>query len=111
MEWITDTAPMRSDADYIDFVWVTTKTGFVLRIDWTCYDTQKHIAWMPITEPEPYVKQPRFTAKWSSTEECWLLCYKKEPIRYYWDLDKKDKHREAAEKIAAVYDEVMPDLY
>lgn len=110
MRWITDRLPMESDADSGGFIWITTKTGVVFRIDRVRYNTEKYIAWMPITEPQPYVKPTRYRAHWSITEECWVLCYNDEPIHYYRDLDDWVEHMGAAEKIAAVHDEVMPEL-
>ena len=96
--WITDRRPTEKDADY-GFVWITTAHGQVLREFWK---TVRNNPWMPITPPEPYVKPKRFVVF--------------EHGGVYGVMDSHDckiaskciPTREAAERIAAIYEEVMP---
>jgi hypothetical protein len=110
-EWITDRRPTEQDAckdaDSVLYECVILP-GYDYKLYRKWYNVKSGEAWKPIPECESYVKQPRFTSEWSIITSCWVILYRNESFHYYYDLDDKDKHREAAEKIAAVLDEVMP---
>ena len=100
-DWITDRRPTAQDADDSGYVWVTTAHGKVLRQLWS------HIGdrpWMPLTPPEPYVKPKR----------CIVLLHNDGSGLYRVSMKGVGvpaygiPTREAAERIAAIYEEVMP---
>ena len=105
-EWITDRRPTAQDADDSGYVWVTTAHGKVLRQLWS------HIGdrpWMPLTPPEPYVKPKRFRASWDVAYGWWRIERNGQWFEsLMWLKEHNDQHREAAERIAAIYEEVMP---
>lgn len=102
-EWITDRRPIEHDEPYV-------------------YDSFGHVChwikiangepWKPIPKCEPYVKPKRWEARWNDNlrgHACWSLYYGGEWQDSLIDLDdNNDEHREAAERIAAIYEEVMP---
>ena len=126
-EWITDRRPTEEDADSIGSVWATYN-GEVFR--WDYQGVGEGMAWMPITPPEPYVKPKRWVAVYDRNYKCWavgdrahvtqlarLALYS--ACRCHLDdradvthlvhlVEDTDQHREAAERIAAIYEEVMP---
>lgn len=99
-EWITDRRPTADDAD-VDFVWVTTENGIVLRQQWNQVGDRP---WMPLTPPKPYVKPKR----------CIVLLHNDGSGLYRVSMKGFGvpaygiPTREAAERIAAIYEEVMP---
>ena len=104
-EWITDRKPTKEDADRCAYcmVW-TTYNGEV--IAWTYDGVAKGPPWMPISKPEPYVS-PRSRPKYFVMKD---MFYKG-----LWAVYDGSKYvtdrlptREAAERIAAIYNEVMP---
>ena len=106
-EWITDREAVETDADYMGAVWVTNQQGEVYRVIYAHATIGAHVAWQPIVPPEPYVKPKRWQAKWN--DGCWSLYDAGEWADSLISLDKNsDEHREAAERIAAIYEEVMP---
>ena len=105
-EWITDREPTAEDSDQMGQVWVTGGDGKVNRQWWTTVSKQP---WMPIEPPEPFVKAKRWEVIWDGYNNCWkvrdttfefggMLC----------NCLRTQEHREAAERIAAIYEEVMP---
>ena len=101
-EWITDRKPTREDADLYWMVW-TTYNGKV--VAWTYDGVAEGTPWMPISAPEPYMA-PK--SKYSA-----VLYYAHDSER--WVVSDGMNHvadniptREAAERIAAIYNEVMP---
>ena len=102
-EWITDRRPTVNDA-HCGFVWITTKRGDVFREIWK--DVCNH-PWMPIIPPEPYVTKRysvaalRGTISGTTWYEVWD---EMEETRVAVQIPT----REAAERIAAIYEEVMP---
>lgn len=104
-EWITDRRPTAKDADN-EYVWVTTEHGDVRQQIWN------HIGdrpWMPFTTPEPYVKPKRYTVKWLTIDACWAVMEMQYVATRLTKLNHEcDEYREAAERIAAIYEEVMP---
>ena len=101
-EWITNRAPTSKDADN-GYVWVTID-GVVLRQAWECV----HIGrpWQPIVPPKPYVKPKRYEVHWFI--ECERVVYYVYDVISKKDVVKYIPTREAAMRIAAIYEEVMP---
>lgn len=106
-EWITDRLPTEADARGEMGVW-TMHDGKVM--PWSWQGVAEGQPWQPIAKPKPYVKPKRFNAEWSEGYKCWYIRCDKETgfeNAYQWGLTKKDEHSEAAERIAAIYEEVM----
>lgn len=104
-EWITDRRPTEEDADN-EYVWVTTEHGSVLRQEW---DQVFDRPWMPIARPEPYVKPKRYAIR------CYGDLGLVGPAGFWCVYDTVAEEQvtcfmplEAAERIAATYEEVMP---
>ena len=101
-EWITDRLPTEDDADRHGYVWVTDLDGDVRHMRWDCVTVPP---WMHFTRPEPYVKPKRY-----KVEEY----YHSRGIWVVRDCESGSARchpvptREAAERIAAIYEEVMP---
>lgn len=97
-EWITDRPPTEEDAGPGGIVW-TTYNGKV--VPWSYDGVEKGTPWMPIVAPEPYVKRKRY----------WVEL---QGLSSYGVMDVSGivagciPTREAAERIAAIYEEVMP---
>lgn len=105
-DWITDRRPTAEDAHDLGYVWVTTEHGNVLRQFWNQIGDRP---WMPIARPEPYVKPKRWTVRFSRSVKNWVVDDRSEIRTILFGLDRDDdQHREAAERIAAIYEEVMP---
>ena len=101
-KWITDRLPTEADADSYGYVWVTFGSGVVRIQDWR--GVPEGMPWMPTSRPQPYVKPKRY-------------CVSEKGPNYYtvWQDDYEGgviatriPTREAAERIAAIYEEVMP---
>lgn len=99
-EWITDRRPTEYDANWCGRVW-TTYNGKVGSCAY--YGVAKGTPWMPITPPEPYVApEPRF----------WVMQDIQGPVTWVvYDGSRRFADglptREAAERVAAIYNEVM----
>ena len=114
-EWITDRRPTEADADYEKCVWTMCVGKVVL---WRYKEISDGWPWMRTNRPKPYVKPKRWLAVWSNVRRMWTLrntSYSDPDVHAYniglvcLDyLSKQDEHREAAERIAAIYEEVMP---
>ena len=103
-EWITDRRPTAKDADN-DYVWVTTEHGIVLRQEWDqVYDRP----WMPIARPEPYVKPKRYSVDALRETPTGITRYEVWGEMEETSVAVQIPTREAAERIAAIYEEVMP---
>ena len=107
-EWITDREPTADDApmNYI-IVWADRhKTPFIIDYgDW-----HKRYPWMPIPNPEPYVApKPKYYVQLRLAANG--LC-KEGRFTVYCDIGGIQADnlptREAAERIAAIYNEVTP---
>ena len=96
-EWITDRLPTAKDALTEGSVW-TFYDGKVMI--WSYDGVELGTPWQPITKPTPYVKPKRWSLL--SLDNGWILrdknncCY------------LPSCSREAAERIADVFNEVMP---
>ena len=100
-DWITDRRPTEKDADCTGFVWITTEYGVVLREPWK---TVRDRPWMPITPPEPYVKTNRWRVV--DSQKIGFAVYDGTKVMKVVAINLPT--REAAERIAAIYEEVMP---
>ena len=105
-EWITDRLPTEEDADSHGYVWITDKDGDVHHMMWDCVVEEP---WMHLQSPEPYVKPKRFEVVDDKTEyyvneKRGQVTWATVPVRD----DDYDRAKEAAERIAAIYEEVMP---
>ena len=101
IEWITDRLPTAEDCNKsADVVWISG--SHIAYIDhWSHVKAGQ--PWMPITPPEPYVKPKRY-------------CVVEKGPNYYAVFEDDYEGgmvatsiptREAAERIAAIYEEVM----
>ncbi len=108
-EWITDREPTADDAPMDHIIVWSDRWNVPVIIDYG--DWNKQYPWMPIPNPEPYV-----APKSKSTSKCSVW---HEPFdfdkKYEWyvlcngtRLADNIPTREAAERIAAIYNEVMP---
>ena len=101
-EWITHRRPTYDDAKTVyphHYVWVTGEDGIVLQI---AYEIVGDCPWMPITPPKPYVKPKSWTVR-----KCNLGGYDVHSdtgLRVAMNIPT----REAAIRIAAIYQKVMP---
>jgi len=99
-DWITDRRPTEEDGPL-----VYDNEGTPVHYTHILIDQ----AWKPIPRCEPYVKPRRWTVQYCVFIRCWELYSGEYPIMSLRGLDcNDDEHREAAERIAAIYEEVMP---
>ena len=99
-KWITDRRPTTLDSKG-HRVWVMD-FGAVLMTD--IENVEEGQPWMPITPPEPYVKPNRWDVKeYYETGNWYVVDRASGSVRSY-----AVPTREAAERIAAIYEEVMP---
>jgi hypothetical protein len=98
--WITDRLPTAEDAvAYCVLVWDDNGIGI-----WSCDAVKEGQPWMPIPKPEPYVKPKRWTVARSEESVCFYLLKQ----GTYWQSLPSPFSREAAERIADIYNEEMP---
>lgn len=103
--WITDRRPTEEDADEYGLVWITehgtvTPAPYIMLNEFT--------PWMPIKRPAPYVKPKRYLVEMHGEE--WGVKRYSEIGQYELEAfhAMNIPTREAAERIAAIYEEVMP---
>ena len=106
-KWITDRRPTFEDADDEKSVW-TMCVGKV--VTWGYGGIREGQPWMPTNRPKPYVKPKRW--KITTPED---QSYVKGPHAVYFYVGgyvvmvaERIPTIEAAERIAAIYEEVMP---
>ncbi len=105
-EWITYRPPTREDGNKLYHkVWVTYRNGEVGQEHWS--DVKPPTPWQHIQDkPGPYVKPKRWTVDWNTRDLQWKL--------YDWDLvllalqGLTEDDADAAQRIADIYNEVMP---
>lgn len=97
-EWITDRRPTAEDTDSSGSVW-TTYNGEV--VPWSYDGIAEGTPWMPIEKPEPYAK----TKRWKVCNFITGFSVSDTVARLY--VANNIPTREAAERIAAIYEEVM----
>ena len=105
-EWITDRLPTEDDAGPAGLVW-TTYNGKTF--PWSYDGVEEGTPWMPMIVPEPYVKPKRDEVVDGNTEyyvneKRGQVTWATVPVRD----DDYDRAKKAAERIAAIYEEVMP---
>ena len=98
--WITDRRPTEADADYEKCVWTMCVGKVVL---WRYKEISDGWPWMRTNRPKPYAKPKRWEVDHSGGE-LWGI-FDKLMGRYAYPMLPT---REAAERIAAIYEEVMP---
>lgn len=110
-EWITDRKPMEEDADYgipgyNGLVFATDSMGQVTIC--SCYGAAYHgFPWQPIMIPEPYVKQKRFRVEYDEKIGYYVLITADLIVSLPY-LSDKHAHKEVAERIAPIYEEMFP---
>jgi len=99
-EWITDRLPDPDDA-FEDWVFVSEHGNIQMFL---AVSVTLGMPWLPIVPPAPYVKPKRWAVKWYEDYAIWCLLDENVVVLV---LDK-NLTTEAAERIADVYNEVMP---
>lgn len=105
-KWIVDRKPEHGEG-WDGYVWKFEYDKLRRIVRWN--NVEYGEPWMPIEPPEPYVKPKRWEVIWDGYNNCWkvrdwtfefggMLC----------NCLRTQEHREAAERIAAIYEEVMP---
>lgn len=110
-EWITDRRPTEGDCAAPHYC-VYDAMGWIVhyRLIWD------GAPWKPVPKCEPYEKPKRWSVVWSELFGGWSLrnivnggvVHLFDPMLKCGLSDYTNKHREAAERIAAIYEEVMP---
>jgi len=105
-EWITDKTPGQIFPGAKFMVWVTRASGKHLV---EAREVMKGEPWCYPPEPEPYVKPTRFRAEYDENIGYYVLITDNmqygTSLPYLWD---KDAHKEVAERIVAIYEEMFP---
>jgi hypothetical protein len=99
-EWITDRLPDPDDA-FDDWVFVSEHGNIQMYL---AVSVKLGMPWLPIVPPDPYVKPKRWAVKWYEEYAIWCLLDEDVVVLI---LDK-NLTTEAAQRIADVYNEVMP---
>ena len=110
-KWITDRRPTREDGNYCHKVWVTYRNGEVDQEHWAA--VKPPMPWQRIIDkPEPYIKPKRWTVEWDDIMACWKLqsfiANRRKIAALLSCLSARDEHAEAAQRIADIYNEVLP---
>jgi hypothetical protein len=103
-EWITDRLPTIEDA-MEDTVLVWNGIEAIL---WTYDGVNEGQPWAPIHKLiAPYVKPKRWTVEWYELNNCWhVIDTTINGVMGYLHLELT--HADAAQRIADIYNEVMP---
>jgi len=99
-EWITDRKPMQEDADVCGYVWITDEDGCVCQTQWTRVTNEP---WMHFTRPKPYANPKRYMV----LKKDWRAWVVHDTVTQC-DLATDIYSPIAAERIAAIYEEVRP---
>jgi hypothetical protein len=103
-EWITDRSPTEDDI-VNGCVWAVNEFGEVTMMHYP-FVTQG-TPWQPILKPTPYVKPKRWTVEWYDPNNCWhVIDTTIDGVMGYLHLELT--HADAAQRIADIYNEVMP---
>jgi hypothetical protein len=103
-EWITDRLPTKEDVHADGRVWIMYEGDVVM-----CrFETvEPGEPWQHIIRPTPYVKPKRWTVKWNPMMLCWFLG--EDGIAHSpLPALKAEYFHETAQRIADIYNEVMP---
>lgn len=104
-EWITDRRP--DDDDCIPgFYVVYNQLGHPVHT----FEIEEGHPWKPIPKCEPYVKPKRFTSKYCFMSSCWAIYEDFHIVQFLRLLKDPNSSKEctAAERIAAICEEVVP---
>lgn len=103
-EWITDRSPTEEDAiDGNVLIWCEYPAPYCNKVEidrWS--EVSLGMPWAPIIAPEPYIKPKRWRV---TTATGGYLVYDSSTSS---EVADSIPTREAAERIAAIYEEVMP---
>ncbi len=102
-EWITDRLPDPDDA-FEDWVFVSEHGNVQMFL---AVSVPLGMPWQPIVPPDPYVKPKRWAVKWYVELAEWILLDGSGKFSYYLPMLRRNQ-AEAAQRIADVYNEVMP---
>ena len=97
-DWITDRRPTKEDADDYGYVWVSDR-GKVVHTMWDCVTDEP---WTHFTRPAPYAKLSYTVTPNAYRDGKWAVEYDKKLVA------DNIPTREAAERIASIYNEVIP---
>ena len=101
-EWITDRLPTAEDALADGSVWIFCNDNVMT---WSYDGIQRGTPWQPIPKPAPYVKPKRWKVEWNSIGAYWVVVNDDYRVPQYY-LNYKDQ--DAAQRIADIYNKVMP---
>ena len=102
-EWITDRLPTSEDAlNTYECVWHTNEDGHVVQRFWG--NVQLGQPWMRLQMPKPYVRPKRYVVIEFYDYGTWTV----EDTKQLFNICHALPSREAAERIAAIYEEVVP---
>lgn len=107
-KWITDKTPSQLFPGSSFMVWVTRASGRHLI---EAAKVREGEPWCHPPVPEPYVKQKRFRVEYNEKIGYYVLITTDIPDYYGISLpylSDKHAHKEVAERIAAIYEELMP---
>jgi hypothetical protein len=102
-EWITDRLPTVEDAvHYCVLLWDQDEGVLI----WSYDGVNEGQPWVPISTPAPYVKPKRWTVEYNRVNGYWVLVAGRLNVPLYYMTT--DDVYPAAQRIADVYNEVMP---
>jgi len=102
-EWITDRLPRKEDG--VSGNVICCRWDHINLLQW--YKIEAGEPWQPIPRPEPYIKPKRWTARWDVKAHRWYVVDSRD--RYIVaSLQLDSSHAAAAQRIADIYNEVMP---
>jgi hypothetical protein len=102
-EWITDRLPTKQEA--VSGNVICCRWGHINLLQW--YKIEAGEPWMPIPKPDMYVKPKRWTVEWNV--DTWMLVDRRLERSYWCGLGELGRNgRNAAQRIADIYNEVMP---
>jgi len=103
-EWITDRLPTKADVHADGRVWIMYEGDAVM-----CQFETVELGepWQHIIRPEPYVKPKRWITRWDVHAHRWYIVGSLD--RYIVaSLELEKNQADAAQRIADIYNEVMP---
>jgi hypothetical protein len=102
-EWITDRLPTKQEA--VSGNVICCRWGHINLLQW--YKIEAGEPWMPIPKPDMYVKPKRWTVKWGGDDADFFALFDSGKFSYYLPMLFRE-HADAAQRIADIYNEVMP---
>ena len=102
-EWITHRMPTKDDA-VDEYILIWSGGGIRVRQYQEVWDGTP---WQPIHRPAPYVKPKRWTVEWGGNNADFFTLYDSGEFSYYLPMLFRE-HAEAAQRIADIYNEVIP---